>query len=174
MSSKPFRRAEGFTLIELTMVVILLGVILSFTIPRVEDITLGDTLKTAVRRMTAKTRELRYMAIKDHQEYTLKYSFGMKKFWTDSPDFSPDERLSAKEETFSLPSNVDVIDICFKSGETRNDGEVNITFSKEGYISPSVIHLGSEDSRQFTFVLSPFLGKANAQEGYINIEDVRM
>jgi hypothetical protein len=36
-------------------------------------------------------------------------------------------------------------------------GEVGIHFDKKGYVQPSEIHLGSDDGREFTLVLSPFL-----------------
>jgi len=164
----------GFTLIELTMVILLIGFMLSITLPRLHDVALSDTLKNTVRTMTSTINEVRYQAIKDNQEYFLKFDFGSKKFWTDSSSLSEQERTAAKKNSFSLPSDIRVIDICFKGGENKTSGEISIGFSKEGYISPVVIHLGSEDGRQFTFVLSPFLGNVNVLENYIAIEDAKL
>jgi len=155
----------GFTLIELTMVILLVGFLLSLTVPRLRDVVLTDNLKTTVRILTATIKELRYQAIKDHTEHFLKFDFGSNRFLTDSPDMS---------DSFSPPSDVRVIDICIKGEEKKTSGEIRISFSKEGYISPGVIHLASEDGRQFTLSLSPFLGSVNLLEGYIEIEDVKM
>jgi len=154
---------RGFTLIELTMVILIVGFLLSLTLPRLRDVVLTDNLKTTVRILTATIRQLRYQAIKDHTEYFLKFDFGSNRFRTDSPYIS-----------FSPPSDVRVIDICLKGEEKKTSGEISINFSKEGYISPGVIHLVSEDGRRFTLSLMPFLGSVNVLEGYIEIEDVKM
>jgi prepilin-type N-terminal cleavage/methylation domain-containing protein len=165
---------RGFTLIELTMVILIIGFLLSLTVPRLRDVVLTDNLKTTVRILTATIRQLRYQAIKDHTEYFLKFDFGSNRFLTDSPYMSEEERAVAIKNSFSPPSDVRVIDICFKGEEKKTSGEISISFSKEGYISPGVIHLVSEDGRRFTLSLSPFLGSVNALEGYIEIEDVKM
>jgi prepilin-type N-terminal cleavage/methylation domain-containing protein len=170
----PIEYQGGFTLIELTMVVFLLGIMLSLTLPRLSDVALSDTLKKTVRTMTATVKEIRYQAIKDSQEYTLVYDFGLKKFYTNSPGLSEEEQIAAKESSFSLPSDVQVIDISFKNNEKKNSGEVEIGFSKEGYITPSVIHLGSDDGRRFTFILRPLLGDVNVLEEYVEIKDVKL
>jgi len=171
---RPQRQCGGFTLIELTMVILLAGFMLSLTLPRLRDVALSDTLKNTVRTLSATVKELRYRAIKDSREYYLIFDFGSKKFRTESAYFTEEERVEAKENSFSLPSGVRVIDICFKSDEKKTTGEAPIGFSKDGYIIPSVIHLGSEDGRRFTFVLRPFLGDAYVIEEYVEIGDVKL
>jgi hypothetical protein len=49
------------------------------------------------------------------------------------------------------------------------DGEVAIRFSKKGYVDYTAIHLGAEDGREFTIVLSPFLGTIKSYEKYVDI-----
>jgi prepilin-type N-terminal cleavage/methylation domain-containing protein len=165
---------RGFTLIELTMVILLVGFLLSLTMPGLRDATLGDNLKSTVRILTSTIKELRYQAIKNNQEYFLKFDFGSKKFWTDSPYLSEEDRIAAIENSFSPPSDVRIIDIYLKGEEKNSSGEIGISFTKEGYIYPSIIHLVSEDGRQVTIALMPFLGSVNVMEGYAEIEDVEM
>jgi prepilin-type N-terminal cleavage/methylation domain-containing protein len=168
------RYPGGFTLIELTIVILLMGFMLSFTLPRVRDVALSDNLKSTVRLLTSTIKELRYQAIKDNQEYFLKFDFASKKFWSDSPYLSEDDRAVALKNAFSPPPDVSVIDICLKDDKKYLSGTISISFSREGYISPSVIHLGSEDGRQFTLSLRPFLGNVDVLEEYVEIEDVVM
>jgi prepilin-type N-terminal cleavage/methylation domain-containing protein len=168
------RCPEGFTLIELTITILLVGFMLSFTLPRIRDVALSDNLKTTVRTLTSTIKELRYQAIKDNQEYFLKFSFASKKLWSDSTYLSEDDRAAALKNAYSPPSDVRIIDICLKDGGKYLSGIISIGFSREGYISPSVIHLGSEDGRQFTLSLRPFLGDVEVLEGYVEIEDVEM
>ena len=165
---------SGFTLIEMIMVVFLLGIMLSLTLPRLRDVALSDNLKNTVRTMNATVKEIRYQAIKDNHEYLLKFDFGSKAFWSDSPYLDEEKRIAAKENSISLPSDIRVIDISFIDGEKKNSGEVSIRFSKEGYISPSVIHLGSDDGRRFTYVLRPFLGDVDLIENYVEIGEITL
>jgi prepilin-type N-terminal cleavage/methylation domain-containing protein len=165
---------SGFTLIEMTMVIFLMGIMLSLTLPRLRDIALSDNLKNTVRTMNATVKEIRYQAIKDSHEYLLKFDFSSKAFWSDSPYLTEEKRIAAKENSISLPSDIRVIDISFKDGDKKTSGEVSIRFSKEGYISPSVIHLGSDDGRRFTYILRPFLGDADIIEEYVEIEEVTL
>lgn len=165
---------RGFTLIELTMVVFLLGIMLTLTLPRLRDVALSDNLKNTVRTLTSTVKEIRYQAIKDNHEYLLKFDFDSKKFWSDSPYLTEEKRTAAEENPITLPPDVRVIDISFRDGEKKTSGEVSINFSKEGYISPSVIHLGSDDGRQFTYILRPFLGDADIIEDYVEIGEARL
>ena len=164
----------GFTLIELTIVILLAGFMLSFTLPRIRDAALSDNLKTTVRTLTSTIKELRYQAIKDNQEYFLKFSFASKKFWGDSPNLSDEDRAAVIKDAFSPPPDVSILDICFKGDEKYLSGTIGISFSREGYISPGVIHLASDDGRQFTLLLRPFLGDVDVIEEYVEIEDVEM
>jgi general secretion pathway protein H len=165
---------SGFTLIEMTMVIFLMGIMLSLTLPRLRDVALSDNLKNTVRTMNATVKEIRYQAIKDSHEYLLKFDFSSKAFWSDSPYLTEEKRIAAKENSISLPSDVRVIDISFQDGDKKTSGEVSIQFSKEGYISPSVIHLGSDDGRRFTYILRPFLGDADIIEEYVEIGEVTL
>lgn len=168
------KELEGFTLLELSIAILLIGFMLSFTLPKLRDVALSDTLKKTVRTMNDAIVEIRYQAIRDNQEYFLVFDFGSNRFWTYSPYFTDEERIVAKENYFSLPSDVRILDISIKNDEMKNSGEVGISFSKEGYIMPSVIHLGSDDGRRFTFILRPFLGDVDVLEEYVEIEDIKM
>jgi prepilin-type N-terminal cleavage/methylation domain-containing protein len=165
---------QGFTLIELVMVILLIGFMLTITLPRLQNLALGDNLKTVLRTLTSTINEIKYQAIKDNRTYYLKFDFGAKKFWSDSSNLTEEERIDAKKNSIVLPSDVNVTDIEFKDGRAISTGEVSIGVNKKGYIDPSVIHLSSNDGRRFTFVLRPFLASVNVLENYINIEDVKL
>jgi len=168
------RHIGGFTLIELTMVILITGFFLSLTLPGLRDVALSDTLKNTVRIMTSRINEIRYQAIKDNQEYLLIFEFGTKEFWVDSTGLTDEERITAQKAAFTLPSDVRVSDISFKDEDKKTSGTIKIRFTKEGYIVPTAIHLSSEDGRQFTLVLRPFLGDLDVLENYVDIDEVRI
>ena len=78
----------------------------------------------------------------------------------------------AREKAFNLAKGVRILDIRFKGEGKKMDGETGIRVNRKGYVQPSVIHLGSDDGREFTLVLSPFLGRVNILENYVDIEDL--
>jgi prepilin-type N-terminal cleavage/methylation domain-containing protein len=165
---------QGFTLIELAMVILLIGFMLTITLPRLQNLALSDNLKTTMRTLTSTINEIKYQAIKDNQTYYLKFDFSAKKFWADSPSLTEEEQIDAKKNSIALPSDVNVTDIEFKDGQAISTGEVSISVNKNGYIDPSVIHLSSNDGRRFTFVLRPFMANVNVLENYVNIDDVKL
>lgn len=171
---KTLKNREGFTLIELSMVIFLIGLIVSLVLPQIRDAALSDTLKNTAMVLTSTVNEIRYQAVKDNRECLLKFNFETKVFWADLPWFTEEDRNVTESLSFSLPSDVEVMDISFKDGSTYTSEEVSITFSREGYITPAVIHLASKDGRRFSFILRPFLGDASVIEEYIEIDDAEM
>jgi prepilin-type N-terminal cleavage/methylation domain-containing protein len=167
-------RNQGFTLIELTMVIFLVGLMLTISLPNLRNIALSDNLKNTLRTLTSTVNELRYQAIREHQAYYLNYDFGTKKFWADSASLATEERELAKQNAVALPADVNVTDITFINGEVLSTGQASLVINKEGYADPAVIHLISDDGRQFTFVLRPFLASVNIVKDYVKISDVKL
>ena len=83
-----------------------------------------------------------------------------------------EEREDIKERAYTFPEDVRIIDIMFRDEGEKTTGITSIRFTREGYIRPSIIHLGSKDGRKFTFVLSPFLGRVELLEDYFDFEEI--
>ncbi|MDB9822806.1 prepilin-type N-terminal cleavage/methylation domain-containing protein [Deltaproteobacteria bacterium] len=165
-------RAGGFTLIELTMVILLFGLLLSLTVPRFQDAVITDHLKSASRKIISTTGELRNFAIREYKDYYLMFNLESNQFWIDSSFITEEERVTARENTFYIPEGVRIIDIWLRGEGKKTYGETGIRFTRKGYIQPSMIHLGSEDGRNFTLVLRPFLGKIEVMDSYVDFEDI--
>jgi len=159
-------------LIELIVVVVLIGLTLTLTIPRFRDTLLTDDLKTTTRKVVGMINNLRNDAISEQRDYILRFDLGMNRIWIDSPAMTESERTMAREKAFNLAKSVRILDIQFKGEEKTMAGETGIRVNKRGYVQPSVIHLGSEDEKGFTLVLRPFLGRVNIIENYVDIEDL--
>ncbi|MFC1867510.1 Tfp pilus assembly protein FimT/FimU [Thermodesulfobacteriota bacterium] len=167
-----FKDTTGYNLIELTIVILLAGFLLSLTIPRFRNVILTDNLKSVSRKMVGTIMGLRNDAIREHKDYDLRFDLESNRFWIDSPFMTEEERVIAREKAFTLPEGIRIIDIWFKGKGKITSGETGIRISKKGYVRPSVIHLGSEDGRKFTFVLSPFISKIKILENYLDFEDI--
>ena len=163
---------KGYTFIELVVVLMLMGLVFAIAMPRFRDAVVTDAFKSTARKMVGQLRALRNEAIRDHEEYVLIFDLESNRYWTESEYMTLENRENAKKEATTFPSGVSVADVWFKGKGKQTDGEVYLRFNKTGYVKQSVIHLASEDGRQFTLVLSPFLRKVRVLESYVEFEDI--
>lgn len=161
---------KGFTFIELTVVALIIGLMMALTIPRFRYAILTDNLKSTARKMTGMLGSLRNAAIQEQKAFVLHLDLESNLFWIDSAGMTEEEQAFARENASSLPAGVRVLDVWFDGKGKKMTGEAAIRFSKKGYVRRSVIHLSSEDGREFTLVLSPFLHKVKVMEKYVEFE----
>jgi Tfp pilus assembly protein FimT len=167
-----YRDTKGYTFIELTVVVLLIGLMMALTLPRFRYAILADNLRTATRRLVGTIKTIRSDAVREQQDYILRFDLESNRFWLESSAMTEEERLLSQEKASLLPRGVRVVDIWFKGKGKKMAGLTGIRFNKKGYVQPSIIHLGSEDGRRFTLVLNPFFGKVRVLEDYVEFEDV--
>ena len=167
-----FEGTGGYTLIELTIVILLAGFLLSLTIPRFRNILSADDLKSSSRKLVGTIIGLRNDAIREHKDYDLRFDLESNRYWIYSTFMTEEEKVNARKKAFSFPEGIRIIDIWFKGKGKFVSGETAVRISKKGYVRPSVIHLGSEDGRRFTFVLSPFTSKIKILENYLDFEEI--
>ncbi len=165
-------KTHGFTLIELTIVIFIMGLILSITMPVVRDALLHDNLKTASRKLVATIKWLRNESISKYKDYVLIFDIGKGKYWYETQGMSEGELLETRDKAQTLPEDVRILDIDCYGTEKKVDGEASIRFSRKGYVDYSLIHLADKADRKFTLVLEPFLGKVKIMEDYLNFEDL--
>ena len=166
------RHIRGFTFIELTVVILLIGLIMGITMPRFRYALLTDHLKSTTRKLNAIIKTLRDEAIREQVTYTLHFDLESDRYWIESSAMNEEERAQTKKQAKSLPSGVRVMDVWYRDKGKKMTGETTIRFSKKGYVQPAVIHLVSEDDREFTLVLSPFLGRVKILEKYVEFESI--
>jgi len=170
---KPARaKSYGFTLIELTVVIFLAGLLLSVTVPVVRDALLHDNLKTASRKLVATITRLRNESVSQYQDHTLFFDIEKGKYWSETGNMREAELLEVRGQTSTIPDDVRILDIDCYGSEKKVDGEAGIRFSRKGYVGYTLIHLGDNNDRKFTLILEPFIGKVKIMEDYLNFEDL--
>ncbi|MBN2515385.1 MAG: prepilin-type N-terminal cleavage/methylation domain-containing protein [Deltaproteobacteria bacterium] len=158
---------DGFTLIELTVVVFLVSFMLLLAVPRVRDTVLTDGLKSTVNHLANTARELRSDAARNQVDYILHLDLNNNLIWTYSIDMSPEAKSEMKERSFHIPEDVKIEDIYRFGGNKVIDGEATIRFYKRGYAQPTVLHLARKDDR-FTVIFEPFVSLIKTYDRYID------
>ena len=82
-------KRNGYTLIELALVVFLLGLMLVLAVPRVRETLISDGLKKTVRQLVGAAKELRTDAVREQLDYKLNLDLSNNAFWTSSQDMTP-------------------------------------------------------------------------------------
>ena len=159
---------RGYTLIELIVVIVLLGLMLGVSIPKFRQALLSDSLDTAALRVIGLVQNLREKAISGQVSYILHFDIREKRIWAFAGNASEEEQETARDRAYELPQDIRIKDVwTWSSGKFFDEG--TIRFSRKGYIEQSVIHLQSEDGREVSLELTPFLGSIKIHEGYVDI-----
>lgn len=161
---------KGYTLIELIVVVVLIGLVLTLAAPRLRNALLTDDLKGAARKIIGIINNLRDEAIREQRDYSLNFDLDTNRYWVSYGSMTDEERAVASEEGSSLPPDVRIRDVWIKGEGKMVEGATRIRFTRRGYTQKSVIHLSSEGGRELTLVLSPFLGKVKVIDKYVEFD----
>ena len=162
--------SKGYTLIELTIVIVLIGMMLAVSIPRFRYSLLTDNLKSVTRRMIGVVKEIRNDAVREQKAYFLYFDLDANKVWVESQGMAQEEKEMIRERAYTLPEDTRIMDVWRKDWGKQAHGEVAIVFTKKGYVQHIVIHLSAEDGRRFSLILSPFLGTIKSHDTYVDIE----
>ena len=154
---------RGYTLIELSVVVLLIGMMLVISVPKIRDSLLADDLKAATRQLVGASRELRNEAIREHVDYILHLDISHHGFWVYSADTTAEKLAEIRKGAARFANGVKITDFIQPGEDKINDGEVDIRFHRQGYVDPAVVHLTKED-RTFTVVFHPFLDRVSVYE----------
>jgi len=163
-----FAGSSGFTLLELLVVIVLMGVILALAVPSTRDVFTGDNLKKASRQLIGLEKKLRVEAVRDQMDYILCLDLPNSAYWVIAADMTPEKQDEIKKRPQHLPSGVVILDIVGENNKKQSADEAKIKFGKKNICSPSVIHLAYEENRM-TMVINPFLGVTDVYDKYVDI-----
>lgn len=159
---------RGYTLIELSVVVLLVGMMLLIAVPRVRDTLLNDDLKVVTRRFIGAAHELQHESVREQTDYLLHIDLNQPAIWSYAADTTAEKRAELRKGAVRLPEGIRIVDIRQADGVRKREGEATIRFYKRGYTAPTVIHLAKDD-RVFTLVFNPFMQTVTVYEKDVDI-----
>ena len=162
--------SKGYTLIEMIVVVALLGIMLTFTVPRLHSTLFLDDTDTASRWIIGKVQALRETTIQNQKEHILHIDMDTHRIWDTNESMSEEDREDAALDVYELPGNVRIVEVEFPQAGKINSGRADIRFYKTGHTDKALIHLDDGD-RQLSFLIEPFLTKVSVFEKYASFED---
>ncbi len=165
------RGLEGYTLIELVVVITLISTMLFFAMPKFRDNVLTDQVRKASRWIITQTRHLKQQSIREKKDYILHVDMDADKFWISAPDMEEEALEKAENEAYRLSEDMEIIDVEFPTKGKISSGQADIYFYAKGYSDKALIHIQNDDDRQASFLIEPFLPQPKYSEGYLDFGD---
>lgn len=168
-------RQRGFTLLEISLVLLIFAVVLSFAMPRLRDPGRME-LRSHVRRLATKIRFLRSEAILTGRTYRMNYDLDSQRYWASTDDVSGDtvddfSQTGPLARPVTLPDTVAFSDIVLEGAGRLDQGEVYTRFFPDGTVDTTVVHMDN-GLEAYTVVVWPFTGKVSRFEGYRTLAQV--
>lgn len=161
---------SGFTLIELTLVVFLLGVTMTLAIPRIHQSLFSDQASDEIRWLTNAVRALKAKSIEDRMDYTLHIDIDNNNYWISNATMTEEERQAAMARGYQASDDIRILDVDFpKSGKTFH-GTADILFYQNGYSEKVLLHIEEDLTHQKTLLIEPFLKRTYIYDGYVGFE----
>jgi type II secretion system protein H len=154
LSSHPGRE-NGFTLIELIIVLFIIGLISSLVVPRIME-TGKSAARSDAKRIGLTLRYIYGESIARKIPYTLIIDID-RGIWR--------YESKAESKNFSLRRRVMISDVITPSMGKVTSGEVRVSFEPAGPSEPMTIHLSGGES-EFTVIFNHLNGRAKVYEGY--------
>jgi prepilin-type N-terminal cleavage/methylation domain-containing protein len=163
---------RGFTLLELSLVLFIIGLLVTVIIPRLGDLS-GTRLESSARRLAALARYLNGEAAFRSQLYRLNYDLAKRAYWVsvlvanqNAPEFIIDTSLLSRP--VQLPPSITFVDIHVPGAGRVSTGQVYTHFYPQGYTDPTTIHLRDQHSRVVTVTIPPLPAEVGVSEGYVD------
>jgi type II secretion system protein H len=161
-------KSKGFTLIELVVVIVVLGIMIALVIPRLGE--LGEAnLKRSARHLTGMVRFLRDDAQAKKTVYRLRFDIQGGRYWAEALT-----AVSEKAGEFKRLQSVMVNEGSLSGQTTFKDVKTGshpddpyILFTPDGWVEKSFIHLRDGDGRDFTLLVKPLTGDTELRGGYV-------
>lgn len=161
---------QGFTLLELIVVMALIALTAAFAMPQFGGFFAGDRMKTTVRKLVGLVHQTAGLARRYQEPYLLQYREGERRFVA-VPERDKEEKQEreGEQKTLSLTVGdaVTVGEFWSWYGGSLEGKERVIRFSREGYIEPTILYFGGEDGPEMSLILPPFLGKIRVEDRHV-------
>lgn len=158
----------GFTLIELTMVILIMGILLAFSIPKLGHLT-GHNLNLSCRRLSSTVKYLLHRATVKRTIYRLNYDLKTNEYWVtyrdENLEFVADP--SGPGRRVKLPREVSFEDIVLVGRGTFAEGEVQTHFFPKGWVDETLVHLKDARGHQASVHILPLSARTKIYGEYV-------
>ena len=166
-----FRQNNGFTLIELIVVISLISLMFFFAIPRIQVDVLSNNTRKVSQWIMLNVSSLKEKAVHDQKRYVLHLSLDSNRLWVTDDTLSAEELEDAAAMGYNLPEDIKLLDVEYPDKEKISVGRADIYFYKKGYSDKAIIHVTNNHNEVLSFLIEPFLSHVRLYNKYLEFED---
>ena len=166
--SESIRHQAGFTLLEIVIVVMILGLVVGLVIPRLPDMT-GTRIQKAARGVAATLQLARVRAVSLRRYYRIDVNIDDNMI---SVAYFGPEGTYVDDDTLRSyrTGNTDITDMVTLTEGKVVEGAGRIHISPKGFTEPSLIHLRDTRGRDYTVLSTLTSGRVRILEGYADLD----
>jgi prepilin-type N-terminal cleavage/methylation domain-containing protein len=165
---------KGFTLLELTLVLFLIGLILSLTMPRLENFLFQSDLKEVARSLKSTVYTLRSQSISKNIYTTLHFDLDNNLYYGTRGDLLKDLDVSGERSPMvlpkKLPQGVRFLDASNISTPRKQLGVLSSTFNPKGVFEETVLHIADRHQNVMTIIINAYTGGFMLYDEYVTVE----
>lgn len=162
------RLPQGFTLIEMMVVLLLITLVFSVTIPKMDTSIVQNPRKKTTRWIKNTVRELRAAAIEKQIAQIMVVNLDLNRIWVTNEAMDEEAKFAAAENGFRLPGSLHMIDVEFPAKDRIGGGQAELVFYPGGYSDHATINLENDDAERFSFTVEPLLPRVKVLEEWVN------
>lgn len=158
------KQQMGYTLVELIVVICLLGLMLGFTLPKVENAMVADPFQKTSRTLLTLIRNLKQAAVADQRVYLLNIDLNGNRLWETDETMTEEILQRIEEKGLRLASGVWFSKVTVDGRDAASSGIARIRFYPKGYSDPAEIWIEGEGRKRRGFIVEPFLPQVRMEE----------
>ncbi len=165
---------KGFTLLELTLVIFLMGLILSLAMPRLGNFLFQTDLKSVARSLKCAVYTLRSKSISSNTYTILHFDldnnlfYGTQETTIEEPDTTP--KSTPVVSPIKLPEGIRFLDASNINSPKKKFGTLNSCFNPKGVFEETVLHIAGRDENVMTIIINAYTGSFMLYDEYVDVE----
>ena len=173
------RSERGFTLIELTMVILVIGIVGALVLPRFGGLLDRQQMRRTVNVVRGMVRQLHAKAALTKRVYRLTFDLDEQQLTvchlqslppTELGEDTCVAELSREMRGYAMPDAVRLLDVVSAEGKKVGEGTATVHFHPTGQAEPSVVHLQAPDETHVTVFIEALAGRVKVVYGYAERE----
>ena len=162
---------RGFTLIELAMVILVIGIVGALAVPRIAGVLERQQMRQTINVMRGIVRYLQARAALTKRVYRLVFDLDRQVLsicYLTADGCQPEQTRELRD--YVLPAAVHILDVVSPQGEKIREGAAMTHFHPTGLAEPSTIHLEGDNKQWATVMIEPLAGGVRVIDGYVEPE----
>lgn len=166
-------RSHGFTLIELSITLFLIGTLFFISMPKLGNFLFQTDLKGTVRSLKAAVNILRSKSISSHRVTSLHLDLDQNLYWGAYAFQETDENPGAKRVLVlprKLPEGIRFLDAANINTPKKTLGLLTSSFNHKGALEETVIHLADKNKNVVTVIVNAYTGRFSIYDEYVDVD----